>query len=73
MIKMFKVGKETIVEAVRRALKNAAVNNRKVELHYESATIVIDQEDELPALLKEIKKQLLIAEIAAIKQRMAII
>ncbi len=69
---MFKVGKETIVESVRRALKNAAVNNRKVELHYDDSVIVIDQEDELAPILKEIKKQCLIAQIATLKQSMAI-
>lgn len=70
-INMFNNEKETIVQAVIRSIKNADVNNRIVELYYNTAKVLIYPNDDIPQLLKEIKKQLLVNQIASLKAQMA--
>jgi hypothetical protein len=70
-INMFKKDKETMVSTVIRAIRNASVNNRTVELNYDNATSLVYPDDSIAPICKFLTTQLLTAQIAELKAKMS--
>ena len=71
MIRMTSNKKESMVQAVRRAMGNAFVNNKIVTMIFEGVEFLVYPVDDLMSILRYVRQGVLVQQIAMLEKQLA--